>query len=42
MRSILGVDVDRCRNIKNDDLSKLGAVRIRIRSLMAAIDARKQ
>ena len=42
MRSILESVGKLYTQLKIDDISNLGAVRIRIRSLMAAIDARKQ
>ena len=41
MRSILESGGKLYTQLKIDDISNLGAVRIRIRSLMAAIDARK-
>ena len=40
LRSILEEGGDLYTQIKIDDISNLGAVRIRIRSLMAALDAR--
>ena len=42
MRSILEEGGKLYTQLKIDDISNLGAVKIRIRSLMAAIDARKQ
>ena len=42
MRSILEEGGKLYTQLQIDDISNLGAVRIRIRSLMAAIDARKQ
>ena len=42
MRSILEEGGKLYTQLKIDDISNLGAVKIRIRSLMAAIEARKQ
>ena len=42
MRSILEEGGKLYTQLKIDDISNLGAVRIRIRSLMAAIEARKE
>ena len=42
MRSILEDGDKLYTQLKIDDISNLGAVKIRIRSLMAAIDARKE
>ena len=42
MRSILEDGGKLYTQLKIDDINNLGAARIRIRSLMAAMDARKQ
>ena len=42
MRSILEGGGKLYTQLKIDDISNLGAVKIRIRSLMAAIEARKE